>query len=213
MRVAKDQTNVELIKKWLGSGSVNIFGLPFSGKDTHCHKLAEQIDAKVVGGGDILRSKYGPQHIKDHIATGALAPTDEFLNIVLPYLAQKKYADKPLILSSVGRWHGEEPSVIQAAADSGHPIKAVIFLDIDKQEVIKRRELSLNLNDRGARHDDAMESLEKRFQEFETKTLPVVDYYRQVGLLIEVDGKPPIASVSDEIVRQLASKASIANPD
>ena len=208
MREVVEKNNIEAIKKWLGNGSINIFGLPFSGKDTHGHILAKLLGGEVIGGGDILRSEHGPQHIKDHIATGALAPTDEFLEIVLPYLSKDKYKNKPLILSTVGRWHGEESSVLRAAEESGHPIKAVVFLHIPKQEVIRRHGLSQSLEDRGQRHDDHERSLQKRFEEFEQKTLPVIEHYRQAGLLLEIDGSPPISEVSDKITEQLAYKAS-----
>src|ERR1700676_246985 len=110
------------IARWLQSGSINIFGLPFSGKDTHGTTLAKLFDAAFISGGDILRSSNLSQ-IKEHIAEGHLAPTDEYLAVVLPFFSRPELNGKPLVLSSVGRWHGEEPNVVQAAAASDHPIK------------------------------------------------------------------------------------------
>ncbi len=193
------ETKIQQIQDWLESGSVNIFGLPFSGKDTHGQELARLFNAEFISGGDILRSDAGPEHIKQHIAKGHLAPTDEYLAIVLPYLSRPEFKSKPLILSSVGRWHGEEASVLNAAHDSRHPIKAVIYLSVTQDEAYRRWELA----ERGRADDVAEEILENRFNEFRIKTKPVIDFYRKHGLLIEVDAMPPKAEVTSVILEGL----------
>ena len=38
-----------MIKSWLGTGSLNVFGLPMSGKDTVGERLAKDLDAKFLG--------------------------------------------------------------------------------------------------------------------------------------------------------------------
>jgi adenylate kinase len=196
----EDQTTkIKQIKEWLGSGSINIFGLPFSGKDTHGKELAAMLNGPLIGGGDILRSNLVPQHVTDAINKGHLAPTDDYKEIVLPYLAQEKYAGKPLVLSSVGRWLGEEKSVLSATEAAGHPIKCVIYLKISNDEVWKRWKAN-----KRERHDDNAEHiLEKRFSEFEEKTIPVVTEYRKLGLLMEIDGSPAEPIVTAEIINQL----------
>ena len=201
----KDQTaKIRLIKEWLGSGSINKFGLPFSGKDTHGTELATMFDGPLIGGGDILRSKLVPQHITDAINGGNLAPTDEYKEIVLPYLAQEKYEGKPLILSSVGRWIREEKSALEATESANHPIKCVILLNITKTEVWQRW-----TNNKRQRHDDNAEHiLEKRFAEFEDKTLPVIEEYRKLGILLEIDGRPGKQVVTADIIDQLFVLAS-----
>jgi adenylate kinase len=194
----------ENIKTWLGMGSINIFGLPFSGKDTQAHALAADLDAEVISGGDILRSHSDQTTIKKLMLTGELFPTDYYLGIITPFLSRQEYADMPLILSSVGRWHGEEEAIIKATTESGHPLKAVINLELDEAEVWRRFEASNKQKDRGFRHDDASQILEIRLNEFQTKTLPVIDFYRDKGLLIDVDGSKPAKIVTQEIVGRLA---------
>ena len=94
----------------------------------------------------------------------------------------------PLVLSSVGRWEGEEYDVIKAAEDSGHPIKAVILLNVSEAEVQKRREDSLIVQDRGQREDDRERHiLDVRIQEFITKTMPVIETYRKREILIPIN--------------------------
>lgn len=187
------------IKKWLGSGSINIFGLPFSGKDTHGSEIASFLEGPIIGGGDILRSGTTPKHVLDEINKGNLAPTEEYKSIVLPFLKQEKYEGLPLVLSSVGRWEGEEISVIEACNESGHEIKAVIHLHIPEKEA--KRRWSENKRDR---HDDANEEIfDRRLKEFRTKTIPVIRAYEKADLLIEIDATPSIPQVTAAIIDAL----------
>ncbi|HEY1085674.1 MAG TPA: nucleoside monophosphate kinase [Candidatus Saccharimonadales bacterium] len=200
--------DIELIKTWLGTGAINVFGRPFAGKDTVCARLGEDLDGVVLGGGDILRNSVIPPHVKEIIDSGALAPTDDYIDIVLPYLSKAEFADKSLILSSVGRWIGEEQGVLQAAEKSGHGIKAVIYLDISN-DVARERLNNAHTTDRESRADDTLATLEKRFNEFEEKTLPVIHEYEKLGLLVRIDGSAPHHDVYTAVISALATKAHI----
>ena len=203
-------TDIDQLRTWLGSGSINIFGKPFSGKDTQGRFLAELFGGELMGGGDILRNSADriPQHVTDLIRAGKLAPTEDYVNIVLPYLHQDAFKGKPLILSSVGRWHGEEEGVIEATEASGHPLKAVIYLDLEDEDVEKRWSMLHHTNDREIRHDDTLEVLDVRLKEYEEKTIPVIEYYREKGLLIDIDGTKSPKEVQTAILEALANRAS-----
>lgn len=205
MKIYERNKQISVIKKWLGTGSINIFGLPFAGKDTHAEELAAQLDAVVLGGGDILRNSIIPDHVKKEIDAGKLAPTEDYVQIVLPYLSRKEFSGKPLVLSSVGRWSGEEMGVLAATKASGHKLKAVVYLNIDKTVALNRWEHSQAHATRGERVDDAHHLLDVRFKEFETKTSPVIEHYRELGLLIEIDGTPDVARVSQDIIDALVA--------
>jgi adenylate kinase len=194
---------VQFVSSWLNSGSINIFGYPFAGKDTLAHNLAEKLGAPVISGGDILRSHSDQVTIKKLMATGVLFPTDYYLGIILPYISQPAFADKPLILSSVGRWSGEEPTIIHACESAGHPMKAVIHLQVDIDTIWRRFESSQVQQDRSHRHDDAAHILEIRIKEYSEKTLPVLDFYRDQNLLIEVDGHKKIEDTTADTLNHL----------
>lgn len=183
----KDTEKIDAIQKWLGAGTINIFGRPFAGKDTHGRELVSLFNGTLLGGGDILRNSIIPEHIEQQMRAGKLVTTDDYINIVLPFLSKQEFAGKPLILSSVGRWHGEEQGVLEATEESGHPTKAVIYLDLDEDKVHERWRATSHLGERGDRHDDTEAILDTRLEEYREKTIPVIEYYRQAGLLIEVD--------------------------
>ncbi|MCL2869624.1 nucleoside monophosphate kinase [Candidatus Saccharibacteria bacterium] len=193
------------IKAWLGTSSINIFGLPFSGKDTVGRKLAELLNAEFLSSGDILRNSEAAKTT----AQGELTPTDEFERIVLPYFAKPELAEKPLFLSSIGRWSGEEYSVMQALQQANHPLQAVIVLNISENSVRERWQAAKILEDRADRTDDKSEEiLNTRLSEFNSKTLPVISHYQQLELLIAVNGDQPRPDVINEVVEKLAARAT-----
>ena len=199
---------INTIKQWLGTGSINIFGLPMSGKDTQGIRLAETLNAKFLSSGMIIRAmeKQTKQHYSDQ---GILAPTNVFYEWVLPYFERKDLYEYPLILSSIGRWHGEEDQVMSVAAGAGHEIKAVILLNIFEADVENRFNAAKVLNDRGSRLDDKdLKIFKTRLQEFREKTLPVLQYYKSKGLLIEVNGDQTRDQVFNEIIAKLHRRAS-----
>jgi adenylate kinase len=201
-----DENQITQIKRWLQTGSINIFGRPFAGKDTQGRRIAELFGTPLIGSGDLLRNSN--DRIREALRTGKLAPTKDFIEVVLPYLSQDSLANKPLVLSSVGRWHGEEESVMQAMNVAGHPLKAVIHLEFPEEKVRERWDVAQREQDRGERNDDAAEVLETRLKEFREKTLPVLDYYREKGLLIEVNGDAPRDDVTEVILKNLAERTN-----
>ena len=195
------------IKQWLGTGSINIFGLPMSGKDTQGIRLAEALDAKFLSSGMIIRAMEEETH-HNYSEHGALIPTNIFYEWVLPYFERKDLFNYPLILSSIGRWAGEETQVMSVAAGAGHEIKAAIILNISEADVEKRFSEAKILNDRGERKDDKdLATFKTRLKEFHEKTIPVLQHYNSLDLLVEVNGDQPREAVFNEIIDKLYQKS------
>lgn len=198
---------ITTIKEWLGTGSINLFGLPMSGKDTQGIKLAEELSAKFLSSGIIIRTIEAEKKLH-YSETGNLIPTNLFFEWVLPYFERKDLYDYPLVLSSIGRWTGEENQVMSIAANAGHPIKAVIVLELSESEAKRRFEAAKALGDRGDRKDDKdLNVFNNRLQEFREKTLPVIQFYNNIGLLIRVNGNQSREEVFKEIIEKLYAKA------
>ena len=192
------EEKLSVIKKWLGTGSINIFGFPMSGKDTQGVKLAEAIGGKLLSSGIIIRANEAEAH-KNLTDKGNLIPTDIFYEWVLPYL--KSY---PLVLSSIGRWSGEEDTVMETAAKAGHEIKAAVLLNISEADVMSRFQKLQILNDRGERQDDKdLAVFQNRLDEFRNKTMPVLEHYKQLGILVNVNGDQSREEVFSEMVDKL----------
>jgi adenylate kinase len=194
----EQQTKIEFIKKWLGAGAINIFGVAFAGKDTVGEQLAVQLAAELISSGELLR-QYG-ETVQE---SGKLSPTEVFYDVVLPAFSRPELSDRPLILSSIGRWAGEEHRVMDTAAAAGHPIKIALLLEISEAEIAKRMQAARELGDRTVRADDSPEILQTRLDEFNNKTRPVLETYRQLGRLLEINGQQPRAAVFAEVIDKI----------
>lgn len=203
---ASFEKKILAIKDWLGTGSINIFGLPMSGKDTVGMRLARAVDGKFLSSGRIIRAMEtaNNQHLT---AGGDLIDTNVFYDWVLPYFEREDLKNFPLVLSSIGRWAGEEDKVIETAKRSGHPIKAVIILNVSEADVANRwqtvNEMGPEVNRENRADDKSYDVFEKRIQEFIHKTMPVVLHYRQLGLLIEVNADMDRDQVFVELIEKL----------
>lgn len=203
---------ITALREWLGTGAINLFGLPMSGKDTQGVRLAEVLGARLLSSGAIIR-EMERESGATLTADGSLAPTATFYKWVLPYFERRELWHVPLVLSSIGRWHGEEQQVINVAEGAGHPLRAVVYLEISEEEAVRRWQAAFQAGARegvpggagvlggvdafggasGAvaevRADDAsLEIFQRRMAEFREKTLPVISEYRDLGLLVTVDG-------------------------
>lgn len=198
------------LRQWLDTGSINIFGIAFSGKDTVGKRLAEDLHATFLSSGDIVRD--ARMHAAPNIQAAARVsdngrwmPTNEFRELILPYLYSPNLTGQALILSMVGRWSGEEKPVMEALQKGGHPTKAVVLLHLSEDEAWSRRESSLDPNSRNLnRLDDAdAHKVQGRFNDFQEKTGPVIDLYRNMGILVEVNGEQSREKVYADVVDAL----------
>ena len=207
------EENIAIIKNWLGTGSINLFGLPLSGKDTVGIRLAEALGGKYLSSGLILRTASATDRVlAAELDRGAWAPIDTFRTVVLPYFERPDLKDYPLILGMIGRWSGEEQDVVITAQMSGHTIKAALLLNISEADIFGRWEAARVLGDRGIRADDRdRKSLELRVNEFKQKTIPVIHYYQSQNLLIPINADQTKNAVYNEVVQKLANFA-LENP-
>lgn len=202
------EEQLQAIKKWLGTGSINIFGVPMSGKDTVGVRLAEALGGKFLSSGLIARTLEESTN-QNVTGGGKLMPSNLFYDWVLPYFEKKELWEYPLILSSIGRWEGEENQVMSVAKSSSHPIRAVVMLQLSEEDAIGRWEAAKLLNDRGLRADDADPKIfQTRLNEYREKTVPVLRHYQELGLLVPVKANAPRDQVFANVVDALASFAS-----
>lgn len=181
-----------------------------SGKDTAGTSLAEALGAEFLSSGAIIR-RMEAETAQSYSASGALIPSDLFYDWVLPYFSHQDLVGKPLVLSSIGRWSGEENSVMTAADQGDHPIRVAILLDLDEKVVLERWQAAHAAGHRVAsapRQDDAsLEIFEARIREFREKTEPVLQHYAELGLLVKVSADAPREEVFARLVAALVTFA------
>jgi adenylate kinase len=58
------------------------------------------------------------------------------------------------------------------------------------------------------RDDDKRSTAERRLQVYFNQTMPLIDYYKEHGLLLEINGQQPVEKVTSDIVTALQASPS-----
>ncbi len=174
-----------------------LIGIQGAGKSTQGNMLANELGIPYLSSGHVFRemakdkSKLG-RWLKETLNSGALVPDDTTLEVMLTYLGKPEYA-KGYILDGFPR------TVVQAQAfDEGNGADKVIFLDVSDKEALWR--ISGRVSDRD---DETVQAIRKRIELFHELTEPVIDYYRDKGKLIQVDGEKDVQEVFEAFMAQL----------
>ena len=61
-------------------------------------------------------------------------------------------------------------------------------------------------DEEGVREDNTLKAIMKRIDQFHAKTEPVIEYYRQKGVLHEIHGERNIEEIHAEILEKLNKK-------
>lgn len=166
-----------------------IMGPPGAGKGTQSQILAKRLKGVHLSSGQLLRDS-GDEKILQVQASGGLVSSEEVQRIVAEAI-QRVPADMPVILDGFTR-KLEEAQWLNTAGSGLRPISKVICINVDKDESIQR---SL----RRGRTDDRAGALEERWVDYEMQVKPVLDYYRQQGVLVEVDGSGSVDAVAGRV--------------
>jgi adenylate kinase len=93
----------------------------------------------------------------------------------------------------------------QMARDKGTGIDAAVYLDVRPAELQRRL---LGRSGVQSRRDDREAIVRHRLEVFDRLTRPLIDYYRERGRLISVNGEQPVEKVTHDIVNELAARPS-----
>lgn len=215
--MATEGSEWQVIRRWLRAGSINVFGPPNSGKGTQARRIAGRIaDAEVevpmIGGGEVLRELHAANQLPDRswaeLQEGGLYPRQEYVATVLPLLKERAAPGLPLILDCVGRGEGEPEAVMQVLDEIGHPLRAVVELTASEHVLQQRLARAQHVGDRAGRLDDDLSKLPKRMELYRTETLAVLQFYREQGFVVRVDGSGNPDEVEALIMAALYRRAA-----
>lgn len=188
-----------------------IIGPQGSGKGTQGARIAERLGIPTVSTGDVFRAnvKDGTDlglKVKAIIDAGDLVPDELTSEIVRDRLSQQDAAHGFLLdgyprnLTQVGHLDG-------FLEQRGEPLTAVIELSVPRDESIAR--LSRRAAEQG-RADDNEESIAKRLSIYESETAPILDVYRERGIVDEIDGVGSLDEITERITAALAVRGITA---
>jgi adenylate kinase len=189
----------------VGPMRILLLAPPGAGKGTQGKRLSEHYGIPHIATGDLLRDhvERGTEigrEVKSQLDRGELVSDGLVLRMVQEALVSGD-APKGYILDGFPRTVPQAIEGHRAAEPLGLAAQAAVFLAADEAELTRRLRLRAEEEER---KDDTEEVIRRRLQTYQNETAPVIDHYRDRGILIEVDGMQPIERVTDDIVAKLA---------
>jgi adenylate kinase len=186
--------------------NVLLIGPPGSGKGTQGARLALRLGMRHIATGDLLRQQIADgsdlgKQVTGYLERGELVPDELIIDLVLPLVLDAAGTDGYL-LDGFPRSVEQAERVRTLVTGLGAHADAAIYLDVPRDVLVQR------LLDRATtegRVDDTARVIDNRLHVFEDDTRPLVDYYRQRGLLHVVDASLDPDSVTAQIVSALDS--------
>ena len=177
-----------------------IVGPPGAGKGTQAKRIGETFGIPDVSTGDIFRFhiKNGTElglRVKAIVDAGDYVP-DSLTNEIVTARLEEEDAVNGFLLDGYPRTIDQVHYLDALLEKKGQPLEAVIRLVADQEEIIAR--LSKRALEQG-RADDTEEAIRHRQEVYARETAPLVEVFRERGLLIDVDGLGNVDEVGDRI--------------
>jgi len=201
-----------------------LLGAPGSGKGTQSQRLVASHGVPQVSTGDLLRdavARATPLGLaaKATMDAGKLVDDAVVLGMIRDRLSQPD-AERGFILDGFPRNVAQADSLAALLAEMGQPLDAVVLLEVDREALFQRltgrrtcrtcsRVFNVYTNphvrsvdcppdqdcELFQRPDDTEATIGRRLEVYEAQTRPLVEYYRERGLLKVVDAEGELDTV------------------
>lgn len=184
-----------------------IVGPQGSGKGTQGVRIAEEFGIPVVSTGDVFRANVAEGtalglQVKAIIEAGDLVPDALTSEIVRDRLSQDDAA-AGFLLDGYPRNLGQVADLSAFLEGRGEQLDAVIELQVPRSESIDR--LTRRAFEQG-RTDDTEEVIANRLAIYERETAPILDVYREQGVVDAIDGIGSLDDITDRIISALEAR-------
>jgi adenylate kinase len=204
-----------------------LLGGPGAGKGTQAERLAEALGIPQISTGDLFRENLENQTelgllAKGYMERGELVPDEVTVGMVRERLSRSDAA-RGAILDGFPRTIAQAEALEALLADLGSELTVVPYIKVPEDVLLARLAGRWTCRNCGAmyhqmfsppeeagvcdrcggelyqRPDDTPETQKHRIEVYFEQTAPLIDYYRDKGLLVEVDGRPGIAEIQAEL--------------
>ncbi|KAA5540222.1 adenylate kinase [Roseiconus nitratireducens] len=178
-------------------------GPPGAGKGTQCRRLSEDLEIPHISTGDMLRATRDGSAlgrlVAGYIDSGRLAPDYLVMRIVIKRL-QEEDCDRGCLLDGFPRTVNQAQMLDDYLAEQSLRLSAVLNLQVQQETLIERLLKRAQIEHRV---DDTDQTIAARLRVFFNQTAPVLEHYRQQGIVRPIDGMQPPDEVYAEIRQTL----------
>ena len=184
---------------------LQLLGPPGAGKGTQAQILVERLQVPQISTGDMLRAAVAAgtevgRKAEAMMARGDLVPDDVVIKVAEDRLAQDD-TKRGFILDGFPRTAGQAEALDRLLEDLGTPLERCVSLRVSEDELIGRLLKRARLE---GRNDDNEETIRNRMGIYREQTQPLIDHYRQQGVLREVDAEGTVEEVAKRVEEALS---------
>lgn len=184
-----------------------IMGPPGAGKGTQAALLSAHYGIPAISTGDIFRAMKTAdtplaQQVREIMDSGAYI-SDEITNEIVADRLGQVDCEPGFLLDGYPRTLAQVETLDRFLTGRGEHLDAVISLAADEDEVVARL---LRRAAKEGRADDKEETIRVRQQVYAEQTAPLLEVFRERGLLVEVDGLGEVPEVSERLFASLDAR-------
>lgn len=205
-----------------------LLGPPGAGKGTQASVIAEKCGIPHISSGNLFRDNLLNEtelglKAKEYMNRGNLVPDDVTIKMVEDRLSQPD-CENGALLDGFPRTPDQAKALDAFLEEKGKRIDRAPLIQVKAEELIERLSgrwvckqeghvyhtnfnpskinnvCDLDGSELYQREDDKRETVEQRIRVYEDQTKPLIEYYKQKGILIEIDGANPIEKVTEDIL-------------
>lgn len=208
-----------------------LLGPPGVGKGTQAKILSEQSGLAHISSGDLFRENLKNQTelgklAQTYMTKGELVPDDVTIAMIRERLSRPDCKDGA-ILDGFPRTPAQADALENMLHEFGGQVNAVPFITAPDEVLVERLSGRWTCRENGhifnekfnppkeagkcdfdgsklyQRDDDKVDTIQNRIAVYSSQTSPLIDYYRNNGKLIEIDGTQPIEQVTQDVLAAL----------
>ncbi len=208
-----------------------LLGPPGAGKGTQAQIVSARLGLPHISSGDIFRENLKNQTelgilAKRYIDRGELVPDDVTIGMIRERLSRPD-CQPGALLDGFPRTPQQADALVGILAEHNGRVAVVPYINVPETVLIERLtgrwtcrasghifhekfspprqpgRCDHDGSDLYQREDDKAETVSHRIRVYFEQTMPLIDYYRRIGLLVEVDGRQSIEKVSADLLAAL----------
>ncbi|MDX9849045.1 MAG: adenylate kinase [Anaerolineaceae bacterium] len=213
-----------------------LLGPPGAGKGTQAQIISKTLDLAHISSGDIFRENLKKQTelgklAQTYMDRGALVPDDVTIAMIRDRLSRPD-CNNGALLDGFPRTPPQAIALDEMLSETDQKIDCVPYINVPAEVLIERLSgrwtcptcgfvyhekfnppIKPGICDKDQsvliqRVDDKVETVKKRIDVYWEQTSPLIEYYQQNNLLIEVDGTQSIEDVSSQLLESIQRRCS-----